>query len=269
MELPLFHVDAFTDKPFGGNTASVCLLPGGVRPKDSWMQSVALEMNHSETAFVQPEPGGFHLRWFTPAKEVDLCGHATLASSHVLWQEGIVRKDQPVKFRTLNGTLTCRSTPTGIAMDFPADKAKPAKAPAGLWSALGITPAKILRDRLDFLITLEDEAAVHKIAPDFSALRKISQVRGFIATAPAKAKDDYVCRYFAPAFGIDEDPATGSIQCTLGPYWSKKLGKQELTMRQLSRRGGAMRVRPEGAGVILTGNAVTTMKGTLTASAQP
>ena len=264
--IPLFHVDAFTDRPFAGNPAAVVLLPDGPWPAEPWMQDVGAEMNLSETAFVKPEGAGFGLRWFTPAKEVELCGHATLASAHVLWQEGVLKPDQPASFATRSGTLTCRRGKDGIALDFPDESASPCAAPAGLFEALGTTPVPLLRNRMDYLLAFPDEAAVRALRPLAKAPALQDPVRGFIATAPSSDPAfDYVCRYFAPAYGIDEDPVTGSIQCALGPYWSKRLGKKELRGRQVSRRGGAFTVRPDGARVHITGQAVTTARGELVA----
>ncbi|MFO1533091.1 MAG: PhzF family phenazine biosynthesis protein [Thermoplasmatota archaeon] len=262
----LLIVDAFTDSPFAGNAAAVCLLDGPA-PED-WMAAVAREMNLSETAFVHREGDHFRLRWFTPAKEVDLCGHATLASAHALWAEGALRPGDAAEFETRSGRLTCRRTPQGIAMDFPANRGSPAPAPPGLWTALGMTPVDIvLRNRMDHLMVVTDEAAVRAMRPDFPALSRLSGVHGFIVTAPSRDPAfDYVCRYFVPAYGIDEDPVTGSIQTMLGPYWCDRLGKSEVRVHQASRRGGAMLVRPDGDRVALTGTAVTTVKGNLAAA---
>lgn len=268
-QIPLFVVDAFTAKPFAGNQAGVCLLRSGPWPKDAWMQSVAAEMKHAETAFVRPgkEPAAFGLRWFTPAKEVPLCGHATLASAHILWEAGRVPKDKPIAFDTKSGRLSCTPSRQGITMDFPADPAVPGKAPAGLFAALGCKAVPVLDGKAlgNQMLVLADEATVRALAPDFAALRKVSDRLAFIATAAAADGDGYVCRYFAPAWGIDEDPATGSIQCTLGPYWAAKMGEAELRCRQLSARGAEMRVRPDGDRVRITGKAVTVVRGELLA----
>jgi predicted PhzF superfamily epimerase YddE/YHI9 len=266
-QIPLFHVDAFTDRPFAGNPAAVALLPEGAWPPEAWMQDVGAEMNLSETAFVKPDgKGAFGLRWFTPAKEVELCGHATLASAHVLWEQGILGPGQPASFQTLSGTLTCRRGDGGIALDFPDGSAAPCDAPPGLFEAFGVKPVPLLRNRMDYLLVFPDEAAVRALRPLSRAPALQDPVRGFIATAPSSDPAyDYVCRYFAPAYGIDEDPVTGSIQCALGPYWAKRLGKAELVGRQVSRRGGVFRVRPEGKRVRITGQAVTTARGELVA----
>jgi PhzF family phenazine biosynthesis protein len=269
-DIPLFHVDAFTDQTFRGNGAAVCLLPAGSKASDEWRQGLARDLNQSETAFVEPEGDHFRLRWFTPTAEVDLCGHATLASAHVLWEQGRLRREAPATFETRSGRLSCIRTAQGITMDFPDESVEPAQAPPGLWEALGIKPAPIFRNRLDFLVVLSSEDAVRMLRPDFSSLGRISAARGFIVTAKSSDKDfDYVLRYFAPAFGIDEDPATGSVQCALGPFWAKEFRKHELRARQLSRRGATMGVRPEGKRVHITGACVTVMEGILTARAAP
>lgn len=263
---PIFTVDSFTPVAFAGNPAGVCLLPAGPWPKDAWLAAVGAEMNLSETAFLKPESSGaFGLRWFTPAKEVDLCGHATLAAAHVLWSTDALPTGKPAAFDTLSGRLTCTKGPDGITMDFPAEPAKPAPAPPGMLEALGVPKdSKVLRNRLDYIVVLADEAAVRAVKPLSKAPALQDPVRGFMVTARGDGVDsDYVCRYFAPAFGIEEDPVTGSIQCALGPYWAKELGKARLRCHQVSRRGGRMVVEPKGDRVLLTGSAVTTLKGEL------
>lgn len=265
--IPLFHVDAFTDKPFAGNPAAVALLAEGSWPSDAWMQDVGAEMNLSETAFVKPDgKGGFGLRWFTPAKEVELCGHATLASAHVLWEQGILKPEQTASFDSCSGPLACRRGKDGITLDFPDQSVAPCDAPAGLFEAFGTKPVPALRNHIDHMLVFPDEAAVRALRPLSQAPAVQDPMRGFIATAPSSDPAfDYVCRYFAPAYGIDEDPVTGSIQCALGPYWAKRLGKAELRGRQVSRRGGVFKVRPDGKRVHITGHAVTTARGELVA----
>lgn len=267
MGSPLFHVDAFTDRAFGGNPAAVVLLEPGQWPDEGWMQAVGTEMNLSETAFVKPDgAGSFGLRWFTPAAEVDLCGHATLASAHVLWEGRRLRPDEPARFTTKSGELVCRRDGGRIAMEFPDESAAPCDAPPGLFDAFGIRPVPVLRNRLDYLLVLPDESAVRALKPLARAPALQDPVRGFIATAPSSDPAfDYVCRYFAPAYGIDEDPVTGSIQCALGPYWAARLGKGQLRGRQVSRRGGTFVVRPAGTRVHIAGQAVTTARGELVA----
>ncbi|HYN17021.1 MAG TPA: PhzF family phenazine biosynthesis protein, partial [Actinomycetes bacterium] len=246
MSWPLFQVDAFTAEPFAGNPAAVCLLE---RDADAgWMQRVAAEMNLSETAFLRPEPGGYGLRWFTPTVEVELCGHATLASAHVLWTEGRVPAGQPIRFDTASGPLAARAGGDGaIWLDFPATPAAAVDPPGGLLEALGAGAARwVGLGRFDYLVELEDEAAVRDLEPDVRRLGRLGS-RGVIVTAAAggPAGYDFVSRYFAPAAGIDEDPVTGSAHCTLGPFWSGRLGGDELTGFQASARGGLVRVRPQ------------------------
>lgn len=271
VDVPLLVVDAFTDRPFSGNQAGVCLLREGQRPSEEWMQSLAAEMNYAETAFVEPRGASFGLRWFTPAKEVPLCGHATLAAAHVLWERGLAPAGKPIQFDTKSGRLTCTRGPDGITMDFPTDLPIERAAPAGLFVALGCSPAPVFEGKAlsNLMVVLPGEAAVRAIAPDFTALKAFSPTWAYIVTAPAADGRGYVVRYFAPAWGIDEDPATGSIACTLGPYWSQRLGRAQVEARQLSRRGAQMVVRPEGARTFITGKAVITVDGRLAAGAVP
>jgi PhzF family phenazine biosynthesis protein len=262
-----FQVDAFTDRPFAGNPAAVCLLP---EERDAnWMQAVAAEMNLSETAFVRTLGDSFELRWFTPAIEVDLCGHATLASAHALWTEGVVNEDQPIRFHTKSGALTCAKYRDFIQLDFPATPAKEAKPPEGLLEALEIRPSFVGQSKFDKLIRVESEQVVRSLKPDFARLREIS-MRGVIVTSTSDdPRFDFVSRYFAPGAGIDEDPVTGSAHCCLGPYWSERLGKTEMTAFQASARGGIVRVRVNGDRAILGGNAVTVLRGELSEFAAP
>lgn len=265
MEVPILIVDAFTDQPFSGNQAGVCLLPKEAKPSTEWMQMVAAEMNHAETAFVQPHGDGFTLRWFTPTKEVPLCGHATLASAHVLWERGLVAKGGPARFDTKSGRLTCTPGPGGITMDFPTDAPVERRPPAGLFAALRCMESAVFEGKAlsNLMVVLPDEAAVAGLQPDIPALKALSPTWAYIVTAPAKDGGGYVVRYFAPAWGIDEDPATGSIACMLGPYWAKRLGRPTVEARQLSRRGAKMTVRPDGARTAITGQAVTVLSGVL------
>jgi PhzF family phenazine biosynthesis protein len=266
MSWPLYQVDAFTAEPFAGNPAAVCLLEGGEDP--GWMQRVAAEMNLSETAFLRPAGAGtYGLRWFTPTVEVELCGHATLASAHVLWSEGLAGAGQAVRFDTASGALAARPGEDGtIWLDFPATPATPVDPPEGLLDALGGGPGGFVGlGRFDYLVELGDEAAVRGLAPDVRRLDGLG-TRGVIVTAGADAGPagyDFVSRCFAPAAGIDEDPVTGSAHCTLGPFWAARLGREELTGFQASRRGGLVRVRPEGDRVLLGGRAVTVLRGRL------
>jgi PhzF family phenazine biosynthesis protein len=260
---PIFHVDAFASSPFTGNPAAVCLLERPVEP--GWMQAVAAEMNLSETAFVHErgETGGgsFDLRWFTPTVEVDLCGHATLASAHVLWETHRLATDMPARFETRSGTLTAtRTGETGeVALDFPADPVTPTAPDPGLLGALGVAARDGARGRVGWLLNLGDERAVRDARPDFTRLAAFD-----IAVLTALSDDpafDFVSRCFGPKFGIDEDPVTGSAHCALGPYWADRLGKQELTGYQASARGGVVRVRVEGDRTHLGGRAITVTRG--------
>ena len=262
--LPLYQVDAFTSRPFAGNPAAVCLLD---RPRDdAWMQQVAAEMNLAETAFLERRADGWGLRWFTPAVEVDLCGHATLASAHVLWERGAAANGEALRFHTRSGLLQARRRGVEIELDFPAEPVEAAPAP-GLAAALGVEPRWCGRNRLDLLAELASEAEVRSLAPDFPRLKLATPPgRGVIVTARSATPDyDFVSRFFAPAAGIDEDPVTGSAHCALGPYWMAKLGKSELRAYQASARGGSLGVRVAGDRVFLTGQAVTVLRGELAA----
>ncbi len=260
MAAPYWTVDAFTSAPFAGNPAAVVWLEA---PRDAaWMRSVAREMNLSETAFIHPEKTcSFGLRWFTPAVEVRLCGHATLATAHVLAQEGQLARGSAARFETLSGVLTARAVETGIELDFPARPARPAEPPAGLLEALGARAIAVARSAEDWLVELADEDAVRALSPDFRGLGRID-ARGVIATARARVgPHDFVSRFFAPAAGIDEDPVTGSAHCTLAPWWAAKLGRTELLGFQASARGGEVRTRLARERVLLTGGAVTVARG--------
>lgn len=264
MGFHLYHVDAFTERPFAGNPAAVCLLPEA--QDAAWMQAVAREMNLSETAFLVPRADGFDLRWFTPAAEVDLCGHATLASAHVLWSTRKLDPKEPARFHTHSGLLTARRTADGwITMDFPAEPAEPMPAPDGLADALGIDPMFVGHNRLDVLVLLAHADAVRALAPNLDRLAR-TEARGVIVTAASDdERYDFVSRYFAPRFGIPEDPVTGSAHCCLGPFWQERLGKAALLGYQASARGGVVRVEPQGSRVLLSGQAVTVLRGELTA----
>ncbi|MFN0172084.1 MAG: PhzF family phenazine biosynthesis protein [Bryobacteraceae bacterium] len=258
MGLRIVQVDAFASRPFTGNPAAVCVLP---EPKgDRWMQAVALEMNLAETAFLHRRPDGeYHLRWFTPATEVALCGHATLASAHVLWEEGHLSAGRQARFHTLSGLLTADRDGGWIFLDFPATVAEPCAPPDGLIEALGSPPCWTGKSRFDYLVELDSEATIRELRPDLGSLRALP-VRGIIVTARG-ADHDFVSRFFAPAVGIDEDPVTGSAHCCLGPYWAAKLGRTTLLAYQASARGGLVRVRVDGERVNLGGQAVTVLRG--------
>jgi PhzF family phenazine biosynthesis protein len=260
----IVQVDAFTPTPFAGNPAAVCVLPAP-QPED-WMRHVAREMNLSETAFLTPQNGGYNLRWLTPAIEVALCGHATLASAHVLWQDGHLPEGRQARFHTLSGLLTADRRGEWIEMDFPAKQAVAAEAPAELLPALGLATARYVgRNAFDYLVEIDSEEQLRSLAPDHSTLRKLP-VRGIIVTARGESGGfDFVSRFFAPGSGIDEDPVTGSAHTALAPYWAGLLGKSEMTGYQASERGGVVKVRVEGERVILAGQAVTVMTGELLA----
>ncbi len=252
----IFNISAFTRDPQGGNPAGVCILSKPA--EDAWMQKVARDMDLSETAFLHPDGDGFRLRWFTPKTEVDLCGHATLASAHILREKKIGGPDDTVRFYTKSGLLTTRPLGDWIEMDFPAESETPKEAPPDLIQALGVRAVYTGANRFDFLVEVESENFVREIQPDFELLRRV-KTRGVIVTArAAEPKIDFVSRFFAPRAGIKEDPVTGSAHCCLGPFWGKRLKKEELTGFQVSKRGGTVKVRlGEKNRVFLLGQAVT------------
>lgn len=261
--MKIYQVDAFSAEPFRGNPAAVCILPAPAA--DAWMRCVAMEMNLSETAFLLPEDDGYRLRWFTPVAEVRLCGHATLASAHILRQVGLLAEGGTAKFFTLSGLLTAQTQNGTITLDFPAQPAAPAEAAPGLLEALGVEmPVFVGKNTADFLIELPSDTAVRALQPNFSRLGMISGVRGVIVTArAAEAGVDFVSRFFAPAVGVNEDPVTGSAHTALTPYWSAKLGKTDLRAYQASARGGSLRVVLRGERVLIAGRAVTVLEGEL------
>ncbi|HEY3826785.1 MAG TPA: PhzF family phenazine biosynthesis protein [Bryobacteraceae bacterium] len=259
MPVRFVQVDAFTSKPFAGNPAAVCVLPAAA--DEQWMRNIALEMNLSETAFLHPENGGYRLRWLTPAVEVDLCGHATLASAHVLWDDGHIPPDTEARFHTRSGLLTCRRDGSWIEMNFPAKLAETALAPPQLAEALGAELLYVGRNQFDYLVEVANEAALLGLKPNHHLLRQLP-VRGIIVTAPG-TEYDFVSRFFAPGSGIDEDPVTGSAHSALAPYWSDKLGKAEMVGFQASARGGVVKVRMDGDRVYMSGQAVTVLRGEL------
>lgn len=247
-------VDAFTDKAFRGNPAAICLLD---RPADeTWMKLVAREMNLSETAFLHPIEGGFSLRWLTPAVEVKLCGHATLASAFTLWETGVLKPDEAARFHTLSGWLTCWREGEWIAMDFPAKACEPATVPAGLAEALGCVLVACGLNGMDYLVEVANEAVLRGLMPNFTALASLP-VRGVIVTCRSESSEfDFISRFFAPAAGVNEDPVTGSAHCALGPYWQAKLGKPDFTAYQASQRGGIVKLSVRDDRVVLRGQAV-------------
>jgi PhzF family phenazine biosynthesis protein len=257
----IVQVDAFADRPFAGNPAAVCVLDGPREP--DWMQAVALEMNLSETAFLVPEDGCYRLRWFTPTVEVDLCGHATLASAHVLWEDGHLPPDVPARFLTRSGPLSATKLDGWITLDFPAKLAEREVDPEPVAKALGVPVTAAWANRFDVLAEVESEALVRSLKPDFGLVVAIP-VRGLIVTAKADSPGfDFVSRFFAPRVGVPEDPVTGSAHCFLGPHWAKKLGRTEMVGYQASSRGGVVRVRVEGDRVLLGGQAITVLRGEL------
>jgi PhzF family phenazine biosynthesis protein len=273
MPQPIAVVDAFTAEPWRGNPAGICVLPATA--SDEWMQSVAIEMNHAETAFLikcgESNQDGYDLRWFTPGGEVDLCGHATLASAHYLWETGALAEDEQARFHTRSGLLTAiRLSADGAAwieLDFPSEPVSATETPEGIAAMLGAEPVFVGRNRMDYLVELKDETAVRRLRPDLKQIADLSDrdnVRGIIVTAAAtESGTDIVSRCFFPRFHIDEDPVTGSAHCALAPYWIPRLGKQEIVAYQASARGGWLRLRLAGDRVKLRGQAVTTLRGQL------
>lgn len=265
MPHPLYMVDAFADKPFTGNPAGVCILDGPV--DNPWMQNVAMEMNQAETAFVYPLQEGFSLRWFTPTAEVDLCGHATLATAHVLWETLLLPHEKQAVFETKSGRLTCTRNRDVIEMDFPAEPAHAVDVEERVIESIEAHPVWFGKNRMDYLIELLDEDDVRNLKVDMSALADL-EARGFIFTAPCRSTGaDFVSRFFAPSVGVPEDSATGSAHCCLGPYWAEKLERDTLMGYQASARGALIGVSVNGDRVTLRGKAVTTVKGELVARA--
>jgi PhzF family phenazine biosynthesis protein len=269
MSLKIYQVDAFTNQAFSGNPAAVCILPDDKPQDEVWMQKLANEMNLSETAFLQRGVDGYNLRWFTPKAEVDLCGHATLASAHILWEFGLLPANDAARFHTRSGLLTAQRKDDWIEMDFPAKLEEPAEALPGLSEALGVQPVYVGKNQFDYLVVVDSEAEVRNAQPDFGRLQELT-MRGAILTARSETPEyDFISRFFAPAVGINEDPVTGSAHCCLGPYWERRLRaggkvKEELVAYQASARGGVLRIRPSGERVLLAGQAVTVMSAYLT-----
>ncbi len=257
--LRYFVVDAFTDQPFAGNPAAVVLLSAW--RDDEWLQNVAMEMNLSETAFLVKEGDGYLLRWFTPKVEVALCGHATLASAHVLWSEGYAPAAEDIQFHTKSGLLKATRKESWIELDFPVEPPTESSPPPGLLEALGTSAKHVGRNRFDYLVEVESEDEVRRLAPDFARLSCL-EVRGVIVTSRSSALQyDFVSRFFAPRAGVNEDPVTGSAHCCLGPYWQGRLGKSDFTAFQASSRGGVVHVRVAGDRTCLGGQAVTVLRG--------
>lgn len=263
MSVHIHQVDAFADRPFAGNPAAVCVLDRAA--STTWMQSVALEMNLSETAFLHPEGDAWRLRWFTPTVEVDLCGHATLASAHVLWETRRLAHDASARFLTKSGPLSARRVGARIELDFPVKLVERADPPPGLIEALGVRAVDVGRNVFDWLVEVENERDVRACAPNQHLLRLV-KARGVIVTSRSSdPRFDFVSRFFAPGSGIDEDPVTGSAHCALTPWWSAKLGKKNLTAFQASARGGALWLTLEDDRVRIEGHATTVVRGELLA----
>ncbi len=261
MKIPLFHVDAFTNNPFKGNPAAVCLL--NEEMPVAWMHAVAVEMNLSETAFLLPRQNGFQLRWFTPKVEVDLCGHATLASSFVLFEKGFVQSQEPIIYSTRSGDLKASLEDRRIILDFPSFDEKPCQAPLALIKALGVKPVNVIASGENVIIEVDSVNDVYQLEPDFLELVK-TPLHGVAVTASSNVEEyDFISRYFAPWAGINEDPVTGSAHACLGPYWGKRLGKQRMTAFQASARGGIVYLELKGERVLLGGQAVMVFEGYL------
>ena len=259
--IPLLQIDAFTDRAFAGNPAAVCLLEAPAEA--AWMQAVAAEMNLSETAFVHPDGDGYRLRWFTPTVEVDLCGHATLASAHALWESGYIDPKQQIRFHTRSGLLTAKRYDGWIEMNFPAEPETRAPAPADLSKALGVSFKYAGKNRFDYIVEIDSEETLRRIDPDFVLLNTIP-MRGVIVTSLSSSMEyDFVSRFFAPQVGVNEDPVTGSAHCCLAPYWAARLGRDEMVGYQASPRGGFVRVRVDKDRVYLGGQAITILQGKL------
>jgi len=257
--MKIYQVDAFTDRVFCGNPAAVCVLEE--QREDQWLQSVAAEMNLSETAFLWRMGNQWRLRWFTPTVEVDLCGHATLASAHLLWELGYEEKRNIVRFETRSGLLRASSDGEWIELDFPSEPPSDSAAPEKLLEALKISPRYSGRNRFDFLLELESEEEVRKLAPDYTLLRQIP-ARGIIVTSLSNSGNyDFLSRFFAPSCGVDEDPVTGSAHCCLGPYWQRRTGRDSFTAYQASKRGGYLRVRVGERRTYISGKAITVLIG--------
>jgi len=258
MSQTISQVDSFTPVPFKGNPAGVCLLDSPAEP--TWMQQVAREMNLSETAFACPENDHYQLRWFTPRTEVNLCGHATLATAHILWETGREPIDRRLEFETRSGRLTAVKRDELIEMDFPATVARETTCPPGLAEALGVAPRWVGRSAFDYLVEVHSEAVVMALEPKFSDLLRLPVRAVLVTSFDFTQKYDFVSRFFAPSVGVNEDPVTGSAHCALAPYWAARLKRTVLRGYQASERGGEVRMRLDGGRVVLGGQAVTVMK---------
>lgn len=255
-----WQVDAFADRPFTGNPAAVCWLEQEADAK--WMQAVAAEMNLSETAFARRVEDGYELRWFTPTVEVDLCGHATLATAHALWSAGVA-PPEPLRFHTRSGLLACTQAGDFIELDFPATPAVPVAPSALLVDALGVEPQLVGKSKFYTLVVVDSPDVVRAVRPDFRKLGEVPTLGVIVTAASDDARFDFISRFFAPALGVDEDPVCGSAHCCLAPYWGERLGKTSLMAFQASARGGVLRLRLNGDRVVLGGQAVTVWQGEL------
>ncbi len=251
----IYQVDVFTDRVFSGNPAGVCVL--NEPASEIWMQNVAAEMNLSETAYLVREADAFRLRWFTPKKEVDLCGHATLASAHVLWESGALSPGDEARFISKSGPLSASRNGEHIVLDFPSEEDSESAAPVELTAGLGVELKYVGRNRMDYVVEVASEAMVRSLKPDLQRLKRLD-VRGVIVTSIADSGGvDFVSRFFAPAYGIDEDPVTGSAHCCLGPYWKRRLHKDEFSAYQASARGGYLSVKVGQGRIYIGGKAIT------------
>jgi len=261
MELKLFQVDSFSDKVFKGNPAAVIALNSWIQ--EDLMQSIAMENNLSETAFIVEKSDNFYeIRWFTPTVEVDLCGHATLAAAHVIFNHFNAHGNELEFFSQRSGPLKVLKSEDELTLDFPVDKPEGERPPDGLYEALGEAPKECLKGKDDYLLVYNDQATIERLDPNFHLLQYI-RCRGIICSAPGN-DSDFVSRFFAPASGINEDPVTGSAHTTLTPYWSSKLGKEKLSAKQLSQREGSLKCELRSDRVFITGKAATYFQGTVT-----
>ncbi len=259
----IVQVDAFASKPFTGNPAAVCVMEDAAN--EVWMQNVAMEMNLSETAFLYPRDKGYHLRWFTPTMEIPLCGHATLASAHVLYTEGHVPADKPITFESMSGPLSASFDGEWITLDFPANPPKLVGTPSAeeVLSAFGYPFNAVFGIEGVCLVEIEDESMVREYKPDIAKIRELADIGAIITARSYGGEFDFVSRFFAPGAGVDEDPVTGAAHTVLAPYWAERLGKTEFTAYQASARGGVLLLRLEGNRVKIGGQAVTVMRGEL------
>jgi PhzF family phenazine biosynthesis protein len=259
MNESIFQVDAFTNQPFNGNPAGVVLLNKG--QSEDWMLSVAREMNLSETAFLIGEKTSYNLRWFTPATEVDLCGHATLSAAHILYEKGIVEKSELIEFTTRSGVLTISYVDGWIEMDFPSFTAEEVTLGDAYIQALKCKPVEIYSSGVNIMAVFSDPEDIYNLSPDFNLIKQLD-AQGVIATSLSDVSEfDFISRYFAPRLGVNEDPVTGSAHCSLGPYWEKILNKKFLRAKQVSDRGGELQIRIESGRTFICGQAVTVFSG--------